>query len=333
MKKVLLIPSNLKAEAIVYYRGTQPARFLVDSGGANVRILTSFKNNFGTIDLSPFAWADTIITQRFYYNNDFYKPLVEGYKLFKGTKIYETDDLVWDIPFKPIRKEYNKTRDFTDKLIQEADVITCTTEYLKQQILKRRQRCRVDVIPNSVDMYMWLFDRQPHDKIRILYSAGGTHWKEIKFIKKVLKQIKKKHNNIETILLSPYYLENKDKLWDKVYNFVPFKNYAEFMTFLSPDIGLAPIIQKTPFNLSKSEIKFIDLTMGGAVSVIENCETYSSVENALKANSIDEYIVAIEKLLDKNTREELLKKAKDEVYEKFNIQKNVGLWKKAINRN
>lgn len=251
MKNILFIPSNLKSEAIVYYRCIQPATFLNNNKYANVKVLTSFRNDKGWIDYSPFEWADVIVTQRFYSDNDFLKLLRKGYERFNGFKVYDTDDLVWDIPYKRIRKEYKKTKDFTDKIINEADVITCPTEYLKEQIIKkRRNRCRVDVIPNSVDNAMWDFDRPNHKKPVILYAAGGTHWKEIKFIKKVLKKIKE-HYDVETILLSPYFKEKEDEIWNHVYDFVPFKNFPEFMMSLSPDIGIAPIVKKTPFMLSK----------------------------------------------------------------------------------
>ena len=331
MKKVLVIPSNLKASAIVYYRGIQPARFLIDNKHADVKFLTKFNNDKGRIDLSAFAWADILITQRFYYDTPFLRPLREGYRRFKGLKIYETDDLVWDIPYKLIRKEYKKTKDFTEQLIQEADVITCTTEYLKQQILKKRQQCRVDVIPNSVDSAMWMWERPCYTRTRVIYAAGGTHWKEIKFVKKVLKKVKKDYD-IETILLSPYHKEKEGGVWDHVYNFVPFKNFPKYMMGLAPDIGLAPIVQKTPFMLSKSEVKFLDFTMAGAASVVENCETYSKVENALKANTVDEYYEAIVKLLDIDYRDKLIKDAKEEIWKKFDIHENVKLWKKAIRK-
>ena len=331
MIKVLIIPSNLKAEAIVYYRCVQFANFLNDKKYANVKVLTSFNNDKGHIDLSAFYWADVIMTQRFYLDTPFLRPFKEGYRRFKGLKIYETDDLVWDIPYKLIKKEYKKTQDFTEQLIREADIITCTTEYLKQQILKKRQQCRVDVIPNSVDSAMWMWERPENERVKVLYAAGGSHWKEVKFVKKVLKKVKKDYD-IETILLSPYFKEKEGEEWDHVYKFVPFKNFPEYMTKLAPDIGLAPIVKKTPFMLSKSEIKFLDFTMAGAASVIENCESYSKVENALKANTVDEYYHAIVKLLDKKVRGKLIKDAKEEVWKKFDIHSNVELWKRAIKR-
>jgi len=329
MKKVLIIPSNIKAEAILYYRATQPATFLNANKYADVKFLTKFPNDKGRIDLSAFAWADTIITQRFYSDNDFLKFLRKGYDLFKGKKIYETDDLVWSVPYKPIRKEYEKTKDFTEKLIQEADIITCTTEYLKQEILKKRQRCRVDVIPNSVDNGMWLWERPHYSRTRILYAAGGTHWKEVTFIKKIIKQIKKKHD-VETILLSPYFKEKEGKIWDHVYSFVPFKNFPEFMTHIAPDIGLAPIVDKTSFNLSKSNIKYLDFSMAGAASVLEDCACFDNVDSAIKVNGIKEWVAGIEKLLDKKVRDKLLKDAKEEIWRKFDIHKTVSLWRTAI---
>lgn len=331
MKKILIIPSGLKSEAIIYYRCVQPAVFLNSNKHANVKFLTSFPNDRGHIDLSAFAWADVIITQRFYSDTPFLSPLREGYRRFKGLKIYETDDLVWDIPYRLVRREYKKTKDFTEQLIAEADIITCTTEYLKEQILKKRQHCRIDVIPNSVDSAMWLWERSENHKVKILYAAAGAHWKEIKFVKKILRKVKKDYD-VETILLSPYFKEKEGKEWDHVYQFVPFKNFPEYMTKLAPDIGLAPIVKKTPFMLSKSEIKFLDFTMAGAASVLENCVTYAKVENALKANTVDEYYDSIVKLLDKKVRGKLIKDAQEEVWQKFDIHQNLELWKRAIKR-
>ena len=334
MKNVLIVCSGLRAHAVLYYRAISPATFLNANKYANVKFLTSFPNNYGRINLLAFSWADTIITQRFYHNGPFLAPLREGYKRFKGLKIYETDDLVWDVPFKPIRKAYNETKDFTEQLIREADIITCTTEYLKQQILKKRQRCRVDVIPNSVDNGMWLWERPYYSRIRILYAASGTHYKEVKFIKKILRPLRKKYGTkIETILLSPYFKEKKDKIWDHVYQFVPFKNFPEFMTGLAPDIGLAPIVDKTPFNLSKSSLKFLDFTMSGAASIVEDCACFDDVDSPIKATGIKEWRDAIEKLLDKKTRDKYIKEANKEISKKFLIHDNVDLWKNALKKN
>lgn len=332
MLKVLWIPSNLKAEAICYYRTIQPATFLNLNKCSDNRVLINFKNDHGMIDLSPFQWADVIVTQRFYEYNDFYRMLMKGYELFKGRKIYDADDLVWNIPYRPIRHAYKKTKDFTDKIINEADVITCPSEYLKQQFLKRRPDAKIEVIPNSIDFSMWQNIRPENKtgKVRILYAAGGTHWKEIKFIKEIIKRVKKTHD-VETILLSPYFKEKEGDIWNHVYNFVPFKNFPEYMQGLHPDICLAPIYDKNHFMLSKSNIKFLDYTMAGAASILEDCACYSDAENAIKVNKIEDWVSAIIKLLDKDIREDLQKKAYDEVYQKFNISTKHRNWKDVIN--
>lgn len=329
MKKVLFIPSCLRSEAIIYYRCIQPATFLNANKYANVKVLTKFPNNYGQIDLSAFDWADIIITQRFYADNPFLKFLKMGYDLFKGFKIYETDDLVWDIPYKLVREDYNKTKDFTEKLINDADRIICTTDYLKGQFIKKFDKKDIRVIPNSIDRAMWEWDRQPHDKVRIIYAAGGTHWKELQFIKKVLK-IVRKNNEVETMLLSPYTNEKEDDVWDHVYPYVPFKDFPKYLTSLSPDIGLAPIVDKTPFMFSKSNIKFLDFTMAGAVSILEDCETYANVSSAIKVRGKDNWVKAIIELLDKKKREDLWQRANKETWQKFDIHHNVELWKQSI---
>lgn len=329
MKNILFIPSNLESRAIVYYRCIQPARYLNTHKSANCKILTKFQNDKGYIDLSPFKWADIIVMQRFYDKNNFLRPLQEGYKRFEGKKIYELDDLVWKIPYRKIRREYNKTKKFTKQLIKEADVITCTTDYLKEQVLKKRPDARVDVVPNSVDSAMWLHRRPDYDKIRILYAGGGTHWNEVKFIKKVLKRIRQKYD-VETILLSPYLKEREGDIWHRVYGFVPFKNFPKYMRGLAPDIMLAPVIKKRAFDMSKSEIKFLDATMAGAASVLEDCPVYDKVESAIKVNGVNNWVEAIEELLDNKKREKLIKKAKDEVWARFDIHTNFRLWREAF---
>jgi len=329
-KKVLIIPSNLDAKAIVWLRCVLPAKY-ADPNQFQVRILTKFPNNNGTIDLSMFEWADCVVMQRFYEDNEFLRCLRKGYDLFEGVKLYESDDMVWDIPFKQIRAAYDKTKDFTERIIKEADAITCTTKYFANQFKEKFGKKKVFVIPNALNRMNWDFPRQEHDKVRVIYMAGGTHWKEVEFIKDIFNQVKKTHD-IETYLLSPYYKEKEGEGFDHVYGFVPYENYAQFIRGISPDISVAPLVEKTPFNFSKSEIKFIDGTLGGAVSVLEDCETYDNVSNdaCVKAKTKKEWVNGIIKLCDKKTREDIFKLANKEVNKKYIIQSTIRLWEKAF---
>lgn len=334
MKKILFIPSSLKSKAIMWLRCILPAKYL-NNNGYKCKMLTKFyKTDQGIRYSAPFNWADVIVTGRFYHQGEWLKYFKKGYEQYNGKMIYDTDDLCWDIPFDKLQKEYDKSKDFTEKLMNEADAITCTNDYLKDQIKNKVEDSNVAVIPNSIDLKIWAGEREKHDKVRIMYTCGGTHNDEIEFLRDVLSEIKEKYGDkVETYLVSPYYKEKKKEVWDNVSDWIKFKKFATKIKKMSPDIGLAPLRKDNDYNLSKSSIKYITYSMAGAASVLEDCAVYNNLDNALLANSKEEWVDAISELVENDKkRNKMIKKAKREVKNKFDINNNGKLWASVIEK-
>ncbi len=117
----------------------------------------------------------------------------------KGMKVIVDVDDMWDIP--PSHPNYqafkiNKTAEVTIEHIRLADVVTCTTERLRDKILQ--YNTNVVIIPNALP-----FDRDQyqvgnrtggkelsgHDKMRFMYLGGNTHADDIGILEGKFKRI------------------------------------------------------------------------------------------------------------------------------------------------
>lgn len=104
-----------------------------------------------------------------------------------------------------------------------------------------------------------------------------------------------------------------------------------FNTF---DIGLAPL-QDNDFNLSKSQIKWLQYSSLSVPTIASNVGPYQEIEDGVtglkvkaKGSQHDRWVKALEKLIfDKEYRIQLGKNAYKYVKEKYDMDKNCELWK------
>ena len=249
------------------------------------------------------------------------------------------------------RLEHGMTRinDAIDTFIKEADLVTCSTEFLKKEYEKINPN--VVVLPNCVDPFYFpepLRNDTEIVRIGITGSVGITSDME------VLKPIVEHYNNdprVRIVLLSMPKKEEGNifkelyvdeyAFWDTInmewHPLVPAEDYYEYLNDLKLDLIIIPRYNSL-FNRCKSNLKFLENSMLEIPSICQSFPTGDSpyqqnpkdAEYLLLADTYDEWVSQIEVLInDKELRLSLGKSAHEYVEREYNIETKAHLWREA----
>lgn len=253
-------------------------------------------------------------------------------KQFKFKMVYDFDDLLWGknefqggdkyhgIP------AYNFASDrVSDEMKQAAidtmrqcDVITTSTNYLKNYIQPLVGNIPVEFVQNTVPLYMWgKKERAPETedikKPIVVFNESPTHYSNEKkmmgdldnawtdwFIKAV------KQNEIELHVLGglPYFFEEiRSKV--KIYDWLSALQYPYVMKTISPHFVISPLVPNE-FNSSKSDIKKIEAEACGAIPIgtVFNDRISPYDDNFVKA-PVDIDVAGIDELIKKYCERDL----------------------------
>ncbi len=235
-----------------------------------------------------------------------------------------------------------------DTFIKEADLITCSTEFLKKEY--EQINPNTIVLPNCVDpFYFPEPKRNDTDIIRIGITGSVGVTADVEVLKPIIEHYQN-DPRVRLVLLSlPPEGENEiyKKLyvdeyafWNKVniewHSFVAYDKYYEYLNDLKLDMVIIPRFDSY-FNRCKSNLKFLESSMLETPVIgqafITGDSPYQGVEDQkylLLANTTEEWITQIEKLItDKELRLSLGKKAHEYVVENYSIERNAHLWAEA----
>lgn len=239
-----------------------------------------------------------------------------------------------------------------DTFIKEADLVTCTTSFLKDEY--KQINPNTVVLPNTVDPFYYpepLKNDTDIVRIGITGSVGITADIE------VLKPIMEHYQNdprVRLVLLSlPPQGENEiyKKLyieeyafWNKVnvewHSFVASDEYYNYLNSLKLDMVIIPR-NESYFNRCKSNLKFLENSMLEIPIVAQSFSTGDSPyeqnpkdrDYMLLATDTPSWIAQIETLItNKILRRDLGRRAKEYVEENYSIEKLGHLWKDAYSK-
>jgi len=333
--KILYIATSIVQTASYFYRNNLPALALEKRGH--------------TVDFLPIETFDyDIVFLNRYYASSFKEQTDMMHSL--GAKIvYETDDLVTKIPSSHInyslaRKEA-KTYYF---LLNVADIITCTTPYLKSKIEEDTDK-KVRVVPNSLDVSYWRARAGNNKKLRIGYAASDSHWQELDFILDVLIDLQKDYD-FEVVLIGlgidnlerAIHIPHCGRLVESILNKLPkLKNlemlgwayigeYPQFLAKANLDIGLAPLIDNE-FNRCRSCIKFYEYALVNTPTIASDVIPYNTEVKFLAKNKFADWKNKIRLLMeDEKLRKDLVVEQREWVIKNRNIEDNVVLWENVF---
>lgn len=232
-----------------------------------------------------------------------------------GTRIVCDVDDMWELPSWLYGKELFEQRRHTERVIENlkiADVVTCTTERLREKILEYNKN--VVVIPNALP-YGYENNipnnRIQSDKTRFIYVGGIAHYDDIKMIEGKLKrigsdsQLKEKSKFIVAGYRKHYakrYYTNIDQqqqnenfawvpttgTWDKIAALFGNTGTCEVLPTLDPtqyithydhaDVSLVPLMDRE-WNHYKSPLKFCEAATRNIPVLCSRVAPYTDVKD------------------------------------------------------
>lgn len=328
----------------IYYRQLLPNTILSMSG-FDYEYFENF-NNHSDIELQKF---DIVSIQKASM------PSIDVFKRLKKLGLYiilDLDDWL-DVPRSHrLYEQYNKEKvyQFFLEVIPLCDMLTCTTELLKTELLNLHSN--VYVFENAVDPEMPQFKIKPtkSDKFRFGYFGGLCHKPDIELLRPVLSQIANYPNckdKYEMILFgyakgSIYdeyanILSCDKKIKLKVGNWVPVFQYIGGYNLC--DCSLVPLVDDF-FNSMKSELKLVEAGFMRKAVIVSGVNPYLNLAkdgvNCLVANSTNDWIQAMKELIrNPGLANTLGENLYNDVKDKYNVfgvnERRKKIYKQAIN--
>jgi glycosyltransferase involved in cell wall biosynthesis len=223
------------------------------------------------------------------------------------------------------------------KILQEADLVTTTTVYLKEAVLEiAGGQANVSVLPNAVKLDEWKplegIREQYPDKFRFGWAVSGSHGEDWTFIREALLGFLKAHKDAKFVVIGDTYMDVRTGLSEvaEQIEWYPFSDlweghYALRMPLLGLDVAIAPLADNE-FNRCKSPLKWEEYTAFGWPVIAQNMTPYKEhIENGktgLLASDTASWINALEQLYSKpDLRKQLRFNALMEVRETFELNK------------
>jgi glycosyltransferase involved in cell wall biosynthesis len=274
----------------------------------------------------------------------------------RGKKfVLELDDDLYSIPEWMPSEEYKNTKWALNKALDVANEIWVSTPKLAETI---NRPGKVHVLPNLVDTNAFLRPKPTNAPIRIMWMGSCWHDKDLEQLVDPVERLIAEYGDAVQFLFwgclpegfSDYEkipgqnvatLRQKAKYGTQLLYLdgVQFKHYYDRLVGVGPTIGLCPLYD-CKFNHSKSNLKFLEYSMGGAVTVATKLPPYDCINDGedgllVSPGDSDGWYHAIKKLIDNPAlRTSMVENARQKVYEQYSWQSpgKKDLWLDAFNR-
>jgi len=272
--------------------------------------------------LEDLDWADIVVVQRGFPGPD----RVRHFEAVRRSGIplaYETDDPIHLMSEgHPDWKILGPTIPHIRTLIDRADALILSTPALADLFPNHRSR---RIVENALDEEIWPRCEVPDDRgpIRIVFSGTPSHRDDLAATETVLASLLQRHGEGVRLFLMGCSLPALESLpqVDRVPFTADYEAYARSLREVRPHIAIAPLLD-TPFNRTKSAIKWLEMSACGAAGLYEDLPPYRSVvadgeTGILASSSHGAWMHAIERLVgDHDFRRTLARNAQREVWEK-----------------
>lgn len=298
--------------------------------------ITNFNLFQDLIIVDNFKKLDIVVVQREFAVTIPFKELKRIIGNSKVKIVYEIDDNLINLyPAHPFYELYNSKRDYYIDYLKNSDLITVTTNSLREDFYKYNSK--IAILPNFIDTSIWGNNneiKKVNKKIKILFSGSKTHLNDLMIIQEAIINIYSKYKEqVEFLFWGDITekIEKQCKVIKVSKYFNKYSDYAEHLKSLDIDIGLIPL-KKNKFNTSKSNIKWLDYSAAGIASILSDVEAYNSsvineINGILVKNDTSSWVEAIEDLIiNSRKRERIAENAREVVLSQHSIQKNSAKW-------
>ncbi len=187
-------------------------------------------------------------------------------------------------------------------MLAQADLITCTTSYLKERLTEISGNKNIAVLPNAIDFNHWKkWNLKKHKEIRIGWTGGATHYIDWHTIKNGLQRVFKKYDNLKLVLQGCKWDGTIKDLPYEYHDWIDFDGHPYKTASLDIDIAIIPL-KDTKFNKSKSCIKWYEFSSLGIPSVVSNVLPYSNEiehdKTALVFKDEEEFVEQLSRLIE-----------------------------------
>lgn len=262
-----------------YYRIIQPAKYLK---GHKIDIVGLKINKKG--ESTDKRWSRIFSEYDVFWTTYFHDPqeasqIFYHRDKFKKKVVVDVDDNYLDIdPTHPLYDTFKATkrnRAFVSTILSFADVITVSTEPLRQKIAEHLKKVHglvkpIIIIPNMNEISDWDFKPAKKDgsKFVIGYTGSNSHYRDLEMVFPHIAKIMDKYNNVhfevmgslndkDAIKLFATFSESAKNRCDLLPPTWTFEEYPQRISEQKWDIGIAPLIDSA-FTRCKSHIKFLE---------------------------------------------------------------------------
>jgi glycosyltransferase involved in cell wall biosynthesis len=282
-------------------------------------------------------------------------------RILKGMNkkiVFDNDDTIKDdggfklnefMTEERLRRGLASMNETIDAFVKEADLVTCSTEFLAEEY--RKLNDKVVVIPNYIDPFQ--FDeplRNETDIIRIGVTGSVAitsdldvlrpileHYQGDKRVQFIIFSMPKKHEDTRMRELYKDEYAFFDSINIEWQPFVGIEDYFSTLNELRMDMMIIPRAEHY-FNRCKSNIKFLEASMLEIPCVVQSFTTKDSpyeqnpkdIPYQLFATDTKSWIDQIEKLIaNKELRKKMGEDAHKYVLENYNIEDHANEWPEA----
>ncbi len=289
------------------------------------------RNGLGVLDESLLRDAELIVLQRSFPGKDT-APLLEAIFASGKPVIYETDDLLIDLPEdNPHYAEFAPNKPFIEDAMRRAHAVVVSTPGLAQRLASYNANLRI--LPNLLD-YNLFYRPLPDNGRKVNIAVAGTSARpgDFKLIDAALRAICAEYGSRIRIK----FIGAMPESWVGHANAdaVPFTpdygGYAARMKSLELDIGLAPL-EDNAFNACKSAIKWLEFSALGMAGVYSHVPAYRDVieqgkTGLLVDNQPEKWITALKLLIENlDFRREIALSAQLKVFQEHSLQRRAAL--------
>ncbi len=222
------------------------------------------------------------------------------------------------------------------QILSMVDAVTCSTEAVRESVLKEVTPRRVKVFPNLVRFNDYeQVDIKESDKIKILWQGGAAHFEDWYPLREALGNITRKYPQVHWIIWGAQYHWVNELIPPHRYTYKDWCPYFEYrlrLATIGHNIALAPL-QEHVFNRCRSAIKFYESAVlkKPAACLAQRSGAYKDEvqdgETGLLFDSPQEFEDGLSLLIENETeRRRLAANAKDWVNENRDARKKVPEW-------